>query len=193
MMRAIGATFIIGMFLMGCTSSANSRKLPAKEGLSLPDRVTYSQKDRRWAGQRMGGSGATMEKEGCLVTAASMALTNLGYSIDPGTLNDRLKKNKGYTKSGLLIWDGIARVTRGQYKARFHESVSPEIIQSCIADGYYPIARFILPNGRTHWSLIIRQTGKGYFMRDPLHPSRKPLLFAKGVDGFQAIRCIGRR
>ncbi|MGJ8564251.1 MAG: hypothetical protein ACSHXY_11965 [Alphaproteobacteria bacterium] len=158
----------------------------------MPDRITYSQYDKRWAQERMGGSGATMKAEGCLVTATSMALTNLGYSVDPGLLNARLKEQGGYTKSGQLVWSGISRVTQGQFKARFHTEVSAEIIQSCLADGYYPIARFILPSGRTHWSLIIRQTGKGYFMRDPLHPSRKPLLFAKGVDGFKAIRCVGR-
>lgn len=161
-------------------------------GLSLPDNAAFSQKDPRWASDKMGGSGASMKAEGCLVTAASMALTNLGFKLSPGDLNARLKQNKGYTKSGQLVWAGIDRVTGGGATARFYNSVSDEIIQSCMRDGFYPMARFILPNGRTHWSMIVAVNAQGYHMRDPLHPSSKPLIFPAGISGFKAIRCVGR-
>lgn len=161
-------------------------------GLSLPDTIVFSQKDRRWAAERMGGSGASMESEGCLVTAAAMAMTNLGYKISPGELNARLKQEGGYTKSGQLIWAGIGRVSGGVAAARYHNSVSQEIIASCMRDGFYPLARFKLPSGRTHWSMIVRHSAQGYHMRDPLHLSSKPLIFPKGISGFEAIRCVGR-
>ena len=159
--------------------------------LSLSDSVVYSQKDPRWGFDRMGGSGHSLEAEGCLVTAAAMALTNMGYKINPGDLNIRLKQEGGYTKSGQLVWAGIDRVTGGFATARYHDSVSAEIIASCMRDGFYPMARFILPNGRTHWSMIVRASSQGYHMRDPLHPSSQPLIFPAGVSGFKAIRCVG--
>jgi len=53
------------------------------------------------------------------------------------------------------------------------------------------MARFILPNGRTHWAVILKRDARGYHMRDPLHPSRSPLLFPRGAEAFKAVRCIG--
>ena len=173
-------------------SHARSQGPQSAIGLSLPDTVVYAQKDPQWGFDRMGGSGHSMEAEGCLVTAAAMALTNLGFKINPGELNAQLKREGGYTKTGLLVWSGIDRVTGGIATARFHDQVSDEIIQSCMRDGFYPMARFILPNGRTHWSMIVRASAQGYHMRDPLHPSSQPLIFPAGVSGFQAIRCVGR-
>lgn len=182
------------VILSACASGAPDRSDDSGwGGISLPDTIAYSQKDARWAGDRMGGSGATMEAEGCLVTAAAMALTNLGFKTSPGALNNQLKRQKGYTSSGLLIWSAIERVSGGGATARYYNDVNKQIIARCMADGFYPLARFILPNGRTHWSMIVRVSDRGYHMRDPLHPSRQPLIFAQGISGFKAVRCVGRK
>lgn len=185
----------IGFALAAICLSACSTTAPVTRGthISLPDTAVYAQKDARWGGDLMGGSGAKMKDEGCLVTATAMALTNLGYKISPGDLNARLKRNNGYTGSGLLIWSAIERVTSGKMTARYYSDVNEDIIKSCLADGYYPLARFILPNGRTHWSMVVRTSESGYHMRDPLHTSRKPLIFTRGISGFKAIRCVGRK
>lgn len=186
--------FAFALLLSACAGGAPKKSADQSAGVfTLRDIVAYSQKDPRWAGERMGGSGASMKAEGCLVTATAMALTNLGFKIDPGGLNAGLKKNGGYTKSGLLVWSAIDRVSRGQATARFYNSVSDEIIMSCMADGYYPLARFILPNGRTHWAMIVHKSARGYHMRDPLHPSKQPLIFGQGISGFKAVRCVGRK
>lgn len=140
----------------------------------------------------MGGSGATLEAEGCLVTATAMALTNLGFKMSPGDLNHRLKQQKAYTSGGLLVWSGIDKVTGGGATARFYNEVNEDIIGSCMRDGFYPLARFILPSGRTHWAMILHKSHLGYHMRDPLHPSSQPLIFPAGISGFKAVRCVGR-
>ena len=161
------------------------------QGPSLPDRVAFSQKDPRWSEHKMGGSGARMGREGCLVTATAMALGNIGIDIDPGELNHGLKQNGGYTATGQLIWSGIDKVTNGRATARYHDRVSTDIIDSCMLDGFYPMARFILPNGRTHWSMIVSRSSRGFYMRDPLHPSQTPLLFPRDVSALEAVRCVG--
>ena len=159
--------------------------------LSLPDRAAFLQKDKRWSQDRLGNSNDTMGTDGCLVTASAMALKNLGFETDPGDLNRRLTEADSFTPRGWLIWSGISKVTGGKAKARFYEDVNEDIINGCLRDGYYPMARFILPNGRTHWAVILKRDARGYHMRDPLHPSRSPLLFPRGAEAFKAVRCIG--
>lgn len=160
--------------------------------LSLPDRAAFLQKDERWASDQLGHTASdTMGTDGCLVTASAMALNNLGFETDPGDLNKRLTEADSFTPRGWLIWSGISKVTGGKAKARFHNEVSEEIINSCMRDGYYPMARFVLPNGRTHWAVILKRDAQGYHMRDPLQPSRSPLIFPRGAEAFKAVRCIG--
>jgi hypothetical protein len=165
----------------------------AQQGsLSLPDRAAFLQKDKRWANDRLGNTASdTMGTDGCLVTASAMALKNLGFQTDPGDLNKRLTAADSFTPRGWLIWSGISKITGGKAKARFYSEMNAGIIDGCLRDGFYPMARFILPNGRTHWAVILKRDARGYHMRDPLHPSRSPLLFPRGAEAFKAVRCIG--
>ena len=160
-------------------------------GLFLRDSVIYSQKDVRWAADKLGHTSDTMGGEGCLVTATSMALTNLGFQTNPKDLNQRLTKTKSYTPKGWLIWDGIRRVTDGRAVATYYDKVDAPTIDSCLRDGEYPMVQFYLPNGRSHWAMIVKHDVRGYHMRDPLRISEKPLIFPAGVKGYRALRCIG--
>lgn len=161
--------------------------------LALPDRVAYLQKDARWASDRLGGTvNETLSTDGCVVTSTAMAMTNLGFAIDPGALNTALINSDSFTRQGWLIWDGVRKVSGGQIKAQYHDSVSFDIIDGCLRSGAYPLTRFILPNGRTHWAMIVARSSKGYHMRDPLRPSKSPLIFPRGAEAFKAVRCIGR-
>lgn len=168
---------------------------PAPMGaLSLPDRVSYLQKDKRWGGDRLGGTkNETIATDGCVVTATAMALSNLGFKVDPGDLNSRLIASDSFTSRGWLIWDGVRRVTDGGAYAKFYDTVSEDIIDGCIADGYYPLTRFVLPNGRTHWAMVVGKSERGYHMRDPLRKSKSPLIFPRGAEAFKAVRCIGAK
>jgi len=133
-----------------------------------------------------------METDGCLVTATAMVLGNLGIHTNPGELNKQLTAVNGYTKQGWLIWSAIDKVTDGKATAIYHDDVSNEVIDGCMAKGYYPLARFILPSGRSHWAMIVRRSEYGFHMRDPLHPSEQPLIFPQKVDAFKALRCVGK-
>lgn len=160
-------------------------------GLALRDSVAYSQIDPRWKTDRLGNTNDTMGSDGCLVTAASMALSNLGFQTSPKDLNKRLTHTKSYTKNGWLIWDGIRRVTDGRAKATFYDKVDAPTIDACMRRGEYPMVQFYLPNGRSHWAMIVKHDARGYHMRDPLRTSEKPLIFPAGINGYRAVRCIG--
>lgn len=165
---------------------------PAPKGaFALRDSVAYSQIDPRWKQDRLGRTSDTMGSDGCLVTATAMALTNLGFKTNPQDLNKRLTATDSYTKNGWLIWDGIRRVTDGRAKATFYDKVDAKTIDQCMARGDYPLVQFYLPNGRSHWAMIVRHDARGYHMRDPLRTSSKPLIFPKGIDGYRAVRCVG--
>jgi hypothetical protein len=90
-----------------------------------------------------------------------------------------------------LIWDGIRKVTAGRAEAVFYDDVSEDIINSCLRNGQYPLVQFYLKNGRSHWAMILRRDARGYHMRDPLRPSKSPLIFPRNSDAFKAVRCVG--
>lgn len=162
-----------------------------KGGLALPDRAAFLQKDPRWGQDRLGNTSDSMASDGCLVTAAAMALANLGFTTNPSDLNTRLTSTQSFTPRGWLIWDGIRKVTEGRAKAIYHDEVSEETIDSCMLDGQYPLVQFYLKNGRSHWAMIVKRDQRGYHMRDPLRPSKRPLIFPRSSDAFRAVRCIG--
>ena len=171
------------------TVPQNSTPIP--RGI-LDDRVTYSQKDPRWGQDRLGRGGGTLAREGCVVTSVAMAMTNSGFPIDPGDLNRRLTQSDNLTHSGLLKWKGVSEVSGGRVKATFYDTVSEPLIQGCLAKGDYPLVRFYLPNGRSHWAMILGRSDKGYHMRDPLRVSDDPLIFPRDSGAFKSLRCIGR-
>jgi len=132
-----------------------------------------------------------MGTDGCLVTATSMALANLGFQTNPSDLNARLTQADSFTPRGWLIWDGIRKVTGGRAEAQFYDHVSERQIDSCMMSGDYPLVQFYLPNGRSHWAMILKRDARGYHMRDPLRSSKKPLIFPRSSDAFKAVRCVG--
>ena len=179
------------MLLSACGSAPKPEPVQSGGGLELRDAVVYSQLDKRWKSDRLGKTSDTMGSDGCLVTAASMALSNLGFQTNPKDLNKRLTNTKSYTKNGWLIWDGIRRVTEGRAIATYYDKVDALTIDACMRRGDYPMVQFYLPNGRSHWAMIVKHDKRGYHMRDPLRISEKPLIFPAGVKGYRAVRCIG--
>ncbi len=165
---------------------------PSSQSPFLADRVIYSQKDPRWGQDKLGGTSGSLAREGCVVTSVAMAMTNLGFEIDPGEFNQRLTETGNFTPRGWLIWNGVSEVSGGKVRAQFYDTVSDPLIQSCLAKGNYPVVRFFLPNGRAHWAMILGWTEQGYMMRDPLRLSRKPLIFPGNSSAFKSLRCIGR-
>ncbi|WP_409432692.1 hypothetical protein ACJ3XI_10850 [Litorimonas sp. RW-G-Af-16] len=197
-MFRLAIIFASVLALSACGSSPDAidtrgpQMTPIPKGtLSLPDRAAYYQKDKRWENERLGNTSDTMGTDGCLVTATAMALANLGFQTTPSDLNKRLTAENSFTSRGWLIWDGIRKVTDGRARAIYHDRVDDTTIQSCLMNGDYPLVQFYLPNGRSHWAMIVSQTERGYRMRDPLRVSKKPLIFPHSTDKFRAVRCVG--
>ena len=201
MIRSLAAVSL-AVLLSACTTpsapdrvedtTAHVKVAPDGRGyLAMPDRVAWLQTDPRWAGHRLGHSSDTLGSDGCLVTAVAMAIGNLGITADPAQLNRRLTEANAFTPNGWLVWSGVEVATGGRARAVYHDDVSPSLIRSCMAQGQYPLVRFILPNGRSHWAMIVAESPEGYRMRDPLRDSDKPLIFPRGAEAFKSLRCVG--
>jgi hypothetical protein len=187
--------FSLGMMgAVGCASTpapVSTTGISAQNGLVLPDKAQFLQNDNRWAGQTIGGSYETLEDDGCLVTAAAMALVNLGFYTDPGDLTNRLKAYNGFTKNGWLIWSGLERATAGKAKTMFTDKTDDATVRSCLAAGYYPLVKFDLPSRRTHWAMVVGEANKEFYVRDPMVSSQAPVPLKSRANGIDAIRCIG--
>ncbi|PHS38619.1 MAG: hypothetical protein COA91_07580 [Robiginitomaculum sp.] len=161
--------------------------------LQLPDKVEFLQTDRRWAHATLGGSHASLEDEGCLVTAAAMALVNLGFKTDPGDLTYRLKAYGGFNSHGWLVWRGLEKATANRVKTYFYQRKDNEVVRSCLAAGYYPLVKFNLPSSKTHWVLVVGEADSGFFIRDPMISSATPIPLASRTSRIDAVRCVGVR
>lgn len=159
--------------------------------MALPDHSYFHQQDPRWAHHQMGGSLEPLRSDGCLVTAAAMALSNLGFATNPGDLNARLKAKDGFTAQGWLVWSGLERVTNGKAKARFFKKGTESDVRACMADGYYPLVKFKLPSRRSHWAMVVADSPRGFYVRDPMVNLQTPIPLAARASGIESVRCIG--
>jgi hypothetical protein len=68
----------------------------------------YKQCDSRWASEKLGTHPTnTICSSGCLMSSASMALTAIGQSYNPGSLNAWLNGHGGYVQQDLFVWASI--------------------------------------------------------------------------------------
>lgn len=80
--------------------------------------VAFSQRDERWAKDKLGSSALTLGEAGCLVSAAAALLASRGIDTDPGRLNAWLTANHGYVSGNLFVYAAVERLG-----CRFHELI----------------------------------------------------------------------
>lgn len=134
------------------------------EAQTLPINV-YSQRDSRWASDKMGASGLTVGNDGCMMTSIAAA-----YRVSPGTLNAWLSKNGGYTSSGLLV-HSVAANYDGSGGLKYVGTGSLPSSASSVGRGIERGAVYVVsssrPLGAGHWVLVYKATsGQAYYM-DP--------------------------
>ncbi len=190
-----GFSAIALLMVSGCSTTppATRPSVQSQSGLQLPDKVQFLQTDKRWAYKTLGGSNESIKSDGCLVTAAAMALVNLGFQTDPGDLAYRLKAYGGFNSRGWLVWSGLEKATSGKAKTVFYDRKDDAAVRSCLAAGYYPLVRFNLKSSRTHWAVVIKDTKNGFYIRDPMVNSSTPIPLASRTSTIDALRCIGVR
>lgn len=73
----------------------------------------YSQWDSRWGNILLGFNTQqpyNIYNYGCLITCLAMTAKYYGYSVDPASMNDKLKAVNGFASGGLYIWGSFVKV-----------------------------------------------------------------------------------
>lgn len=142
--------------------------------LSVP---LYSQRDPRWANDKMGSSNITMGQQGCLATVTSSGLTFLGYPIDPKEYNKQASAKGGYQYPNLMYWqfpDVLTggKIIRAEYSGWHANGKGWETQANAILSSGRPVWAHVDFNRETsaieqHWVLIIGKDQYGYWVYDP--------------------------
>src|SRR5436190_12368681 len=150
----------------------------------------FLQRDARWSKTTIGGSGETIAKVGCTICSVAMAFDVCGMKTDPEQLNAALKKEDGFTSSGLLKWDAVTAVSKGKIKVAYLGKASYEVIDDALKNGKQVIAKIFLNNVVPHWVLIVGKEDGEYIVRDPLKET--PVKLSSRGSAIHAIRVLKR-
>jgi len=134
----------------------------------------FSQKNSRWANNKLGTSNTTIGDYGCLITATAMVLKYFGKDTDPGRLNKDLVKANGYENGNLLRYDAITTIYSDIVVDwdLFLNNPDNETIDSVLERGLLPIVQVDFDTTthalEQHWVVIIGKDSAGYKIIDPI-------------------------
>ena len=152
--------------------TATATPLTPEGGLYFPTTVLndvphFAQADQRWGQSQLAGGSTTLGAEGCAVASAAMVLASYGAEVDPGTLNQFLRGNGGFTRQGWLYWEKAAEFPDASAEHIYEADASHFLIDWNLLRGNPVIVRLRYPNGITHFVVIVGKQGYEYLIRDP--------------------------
>ena len=148
------------------------RQLPPSGGcyfvrrLELPVDL-FLQGDPKWGRDPLGNSVHNLGQVGCAMTSAAMVMRFYGVDTDPGRLNVYLRENGGYDEDNDLIWEGPATLAPYSVHKAYEDLPSYYLMDSNLLRGNPVIVRLRLPNGITHFVVVMGKDGFDYLIRDP--------------------------
>lgn len=147
----------------GCVSAdyiSPNEKGYSAVSLSVPD---MKQTDSRWASVKIGSSGKTIGKIGCVTTGiAMMESFRNGTFIRP----DEMMKSLSYDKSGNVYWPA-------DYKVNFWSENYLETVYDILSEGKPVLLGAKTASGSQHWVVVTGFEGgeklspKGFYINDP--------------------------
>ena len=154
------------------------------------DIVLFRQDDERWAEDKLGSSDYSMQKSGCLVTCIAAAFSMTGETVTPESLNELFSSGAVYDSAGNLQWENLRLLDGGNtFDSEVYSAVSEDILQACLEQGNFPIARVRMRGiGNFHYVLIVKLEDGRYLCMDPLADELQPL--SHYGNRVYAIRCV---
>ena len=133
----------------------------------------WSQKDPRWAKDKMGSSNITLEEEGCLVTITSVELNFLGIDTDPKKYNAALTNLHGYKSPNLMYWQMPAimwpsKIAMKEYQWFNNGTGWEPLAESIVASGR-PVLAQVRSTPMQHWVLLLGKLNNLWYCLDPLY------------------------
>jgi hypothetical protein len=149
----------------------------------------YLQRDERWKNDTI-RSGETLAKVGCTVSSLAMALEHYGASFTPGTLNEALNANGGYTRRGWLQWGAVTKLSGGKASVEVLAKPTHREIDSALMAHQPVLAKVFINRVIPHWVLIVGKDGRDYLMRDPLNDGKTLEKLSKYGSDIYGVRIV---
>ena len=163
------------VFFFGCRWLRNHGAVvfPKKDvEVSVREDVFYSQKDARWAEEKLGNSRFAMRGSGCLVCCIAASLQLQGR------------------EEGNLQWDKLSQID-GRIAVERCKTVNAADIQESLASGRFPIVRVRINGvGSVHYVLIVGAKDGEYWCMDPLSESGKAVPLSAFGNRVYAVRYV---
>lgn len=160
--------------------------------------VSYCQKDDRWKEDKLGSSGYTMAKSGCLTSCIASALsmeyqnTGSGSAMTAGELNQIFSEHGVYNDQGDIVWNRIKDALPGT-QVLVASFVNGQEIEDLLAQGHYPAVKVkVGGNGAAHWVLLAGSEDGEYLCMDPLEGSGELVPLSRHGGVVYRMRCVCR-
>ena len=144
----------------------------------------FSQRDARWAKEKLGESRLTIGRFGCTTTCLSMISSYFGCLRLPSELAHDIHN---YTKDGLVIWKNLT-FTKMRFVSREYQR-NDEKIREYLRDADKAVILEV--NDHAHWVVGVKPTlvGNDYVIIDPWDglkkTLKKPYRNITGVSYFE--------
>jgi len=187
------AVVAVGLFCLLAPSAADAKRKRrrAKHIRDIPVIKidgAFSQNDKRWARDRVGGSNETLKKVGCVVTSVATLFKHFGVKATPKQLNRYLRKHKGYNKRGWLSWLKAERFTNAKMKFTYNGIFSERRLDYTLKKGIPVIIKTRSVRNSIHWMLVVGKSKGQYIVHDPLHKHGKPVKFRRVAKKIYQMR-----
>lgn len=129
-----------------------------------------SQRDARWAKNKIGNTPLTVGRWGCTLTCMSMLSSFFGCFRDPASL---AADTKLFNAQSLIIWSELARVFNGKmrFENRVYRRDDAAIKQSLLESPKKAVALEVA-NG-SHWVVCVGVYGNDFYCVDPIDGKKK--------------------
>lgn len=129
----------------------------------------FSQLDPRWAKNQLGTcSGVTIGSAGCVIACTSMVFKyyDRNLDIDPGKLNELLKRDKGYVNGCEMLWSAPLRYTKNLILESIAYTNKLSDIDQYLFRFEPPIVK-VSYKGLPHYVVVTYKYKGTYYIHDP--------------------------
>lgn len=120
--------------------------------------LSYSQRNPKWAANKLGNSALTIGRYGCTTTCIADLSTYFGDNLNPLQVSKAIQ----YTRDGLILWQSC-KFKHFQFWFREYGRKDTNI-RNALAD---PKLAVILEVDKSHWVVATGTFGADYKIADP--------------------------
>ncbi len=185
---------VVAALCMGPPQSAEAKRYKrqrfkgARDIAVIKIDTAYSQKDARWARDRVGGSNETLRKVGCVVTSVATLFRHMGFATTPKKLNNYLRQHKGYNRRGWLHWLKAQKMTGDRVKLTYNGVFNERRLDRMLARGVPVIVKTRSVRNSIHWMLVVGKRKHQYLVHDPLHRHGRAVTFRRVAKRIYQMR-----